>query len=412
MGVLAVPKRRTTSGLAPNVSVAVAGIEVTQAIQNLAHQVPLIAGKTTVVRVYLTPSGLSRTLEVRGEIAVAASPGLPARYVTSLGTARLKAQGHPSLDAQRRDASTNLNFLLPDNTVADVGGLSVHVKRLIASSGEEIALDPAGRDVTVTLSEAPPLRVRAIGLRYRMTRPDGSQTTAAPDALHFDHLRSYLRRAYPVPNVEWSQIVVAAHPLFAPPFSGPQEPGGNDPVWRAKLERAHNQLSALRAKDLEEGIDPRTHYYGLVSDAAGFFRGAANDIPQAPDPAVLAVGPVGQPSRYPGFRWDSDNSFGDWYGAHELAHTFGRFHPGFCNQDASDKTFPYPDGRISDSGNGDMIGFDVGDPTLQIGMRALDHETWHDIMTYCDHQWVSAHTYVGLLARLREEAVAFAPPSA
>jgi len=53
MGVLAVPKRKMASGLAAGVSVSVAGIEVTQAIQNLAHQVPLIAGKATVVRVYL-----------------------------------------------------------------------------------------------------------------------------------------------------------------------------------------------------------------------------------------------------------------------------------------------------------------------------------------------------------------------
>lgn len=38
------------------------GIEVTQAVQDLAHSVPLIAGKATVVRVYLssTPTGAGR----------------------------------------------------------------------------------------------------------------------------------------------------------------------------------------------------------------------------------------------------------------------------------------------------------------------------------------------------------------
>ena len=35
-------------------TVTIDGIEVTQAIQNLAHGVPLIAGKATLVRVYLT----------------------------------------------------------------------------------------------------------------------------------------------------------------------------------------------------------------------------------------------------------------------------------------------------------------------------------------------------------------------
>src|SRR3712207_8372674 len=43
-------------------------IEVVQAVQDLGHTVPLIAGKTTVVRVYLSTTG-SAPLTVRGTLA-------------------------------------------------------------------------------------------------------------------------------------------------------------------------------------------------------------------------------------------------------------------------------------------------------------------------------------------------------
>jgi len=204
---------------------------------------------------------------------------------------------------------------------------------------------------------------------------------------------------------------VQANPLFSPPFSGQTTPDGFDPVWSSKLDLAHNQLSAIRAKDIDAGTDPRTHYYGIVSDASAglFFRGAAKDVPQTPDPTIVAVGPAGDPKQYSGLNWDKNRTFGDWYGAHELAHTFGRFHPGFCGgQDASDRNFPYRDGRIGDNAR-DMVGLDFGHPDLGLTMSTMNNETCHDIMTYCDYQWISAYSYEAILARLREEEARFAP---
>jgi hypothetical protein len=189
-------------------------------------------------------------------------------------------------------------------------------------------------------------------------------------------------------------------------------PDGDDPLWRGKLDLAHNQLAAVRAKDIAAGTDPRTHYYGIVSDASAglFFRGAAKAVPPNPDPSVVAVGPTGDPRQYPTLNWDRDPSYGDWYGTHELSHTFGRFHPGFCRQDASDPSFPYPDGRIGDAAHGDMIGLDVGDASLNLPMVALSNESAHDIMTYCSDQWMSSYSYEAVLARLRLEDTQFAPP--
>jgi hypothetical protein len=409
MGLL--PTGAPTAALGATPQVDLLGVEVTQAIQNLAHQVPLVRGKRTVVRVYLQPRALTAPLVVQGEVAVSPASGGTARYVPSSGTTTLLPANHPPLPAQRRDVAASLNFILPADLVS-LDGIAVRVKRVFGPGGA-VQLGGGGDAVTLPLVEAPPLRIRVVGLRYVLTAPDGSQSDVPPDAFHFEYLRSFLSRAYPVAEVEWSQIVVTANALFAPPFAGSVLPDGTDPVWLAKLNLAHNQLAALRAKDVDAGMDPRTHYYGLVSDAGGFFRGAARSVPVAADPTVVAVGPAGDPSRYASLAWDADRSFCDWYGAHELAHTFGRFHPGFCGgQDASDTAFPYPEGRIGDDVHGDMVGFDVGDPTLQLPMRGVPNETCHDLMTYCDHQWISAHTYTAILDRLRVEHETFDPKNA
>ncbi|MES0150242.1 hypothetical protein NKJ95_23815 [Mesorhizobium sp. M0012] len=406
MGILIKGKRRRLRGAPQAASIEVLGLEVTQAIQNLAHQVPLIRSKSTVVRVYVKCTGLTAKRDLRGEIAVASAPGAPARYVPSTKSITISDKDQPDLGMQRRNAEMSLNFVLPIE-VCSWPTVSISVNH-IRSADTDL---PLTGDLTTTLPliDSPPLRIKVVGLRYVWTKPGGAQVDISPEAFHFDFLRSFLRRAYPVPSIEWSQLVVQANPQFAPPFSGPQTPDGDDPLWRAKLAIAHNQLAALRAKDIESGTDPRTHYYGLVSDASAglFFRGAAKDIPQVPDPSVVAVGPTGNPRQYPSLNWDKDASYGDWYAAHELSHTFGRFHPGFCGQDASDGTFPYPDGRIGDLQNGDMIGLDVGDPTLNIPMAALPHEKWHDIMTYCDDQWLSSHSYGAILDRLKLEDAGF-----
>jgi hypothetical protein len=373
----------------------VLGLEITQTIQNLAHEVPLLRGKRTVVRLYLEPPP-SFSGTVRGEIAISPAAGLPALYVSSVNSVFMSA-AQPGLARQRRSEDLSLNFVVPQEAI-DSPRLVVDVKRLFTSTGD-VPFEGSA-PVAVRLEESPVLRVRAIGLRYVMTVAGGTSAAVSPEAFHFDRLRSFLLRAYPTAAIEWSQVVVQADSRITPPF-------GNT-VWYRQLGLAHGQLAALRAKDIEGGTDPRTHYYGLISDQGGFFRGAANDVPTVPNPAVVAVGPAGDPSRYPALAWDTDPSFADWYGAHEIGHTFGRFHPGFCGQNRDDQRFPHADGRIGDPAL-DMIGFDVGDPALGLPLRAMPHERCHDLMTYCSHQWMSAYTYEGVLARLRDEDMTFAP---
>jgi len=98
-------------------------------------------------------------------------------------------------------------------------------------------------------------------------------------------------------------------------------------------------LTSKRLFDLASSseVPHNGHYYGMVEDTAGFMRGCAAGIPD-----YVASGPDG-----PGtFGWDTDGSYGDWYGGHELSHTWGRYHAEYCGATGG-APYPYPDGRIS-----------------------------------------------------------------
>lgn len=362
---------------------SVDGIEVTQVVQDMGHSVPLIAGKATVVRVYLSrPDG--GVVTVRGEISVRRSPtGTPHR-VPSLATARVSPTQNGRLRTKRHDLRLSLNFPLPASlTVA--GRAFIQISSLAdAATGQTLTCsDCAEKQVEVRFVEAAPLRVRLISLRYRT---DGAPDGHVPRALDVSLFRSWLGRAYPVSRVVFSQATVDTN--IRPPF------GDNT------SNRTNAQLTTIRRLDVSNGTDQRTHYYGMVYDARDFFmRGSASSLPDTPDPTAVASGPTGDPEG----GWDTDGSYGDWYGGHELAHTFGRLHPGFCDGNSDDDAeYPFTDGQLSNS-NGAFVGFDVGDASLGIPMRALPGQQWHDVMTYCDRQWISSYTYDAIRVRLLAE---------
>ncbi|MFD0313241.1 hypothetical protein [Streptomyces flavalbus] len=351
--------------------------EITQAVQDLNHSVTLIAGKTTVVRLYLRSTS-GPAVSVRGAIAVRRSPAEPATTVTSMNAITLDPVQPPDLATRRGDAGLSLNFVLPSWLTTE-GALSVSGVNVVdAASGVPLPLTgPAGP--TVWFRAGPPLRVRVLGMRYRYGDPP---TVRAPRELDYQALLSWLKRAYPVADVISSRGEVDA--LAPPDFLAVQ---------------VNAQLAALRALDMSAGGDQRTHYYGLVADSGFFMRGEASGIPVLPDAATVASGPTGSAT----FGWDFDGVYGDWYGAHELGHTFGRKHPGFCGESHSDLlNYPFENGQLGDATHG-YVGFDVGDPTLGLPMRALPGEQWHDVMTYCARQWLSSYTYDGIRLRLLAE---------
>jgi hypothetical protein len=381
------PAAVEAAGSQPPTSVRLEAIEIVQAIQNLRHDVPLIEGKTTLVRCYLTIPDGSAPVSCRGELRAVRADGA-VFAVGSLNATEAAPLPPSGLGPLRKDLALSLNFILPAEACGQ-GNLVVSLASVSVKDGppQPPAEDMAGQ-LTVAFVFAPALRVKLFSIRHALGDPP---QVFRPSARDLQLTASWLRRAYPAPDV------IVTHATIDSPKP-----------WPFSCNDVNLQLAAIRRQDMANGGDGRTHYFGMVSDANGasFMRGCAADIPDHSAPDTVASGPTGSAS----FGWDFDGSYADWYTGHELGHTFGRFHPGFCNgNSANDPSFPYPNGSLSDQA-GDFVGLDAGDATLGVSMAALPGVTWRDVMTYCENQWMSAYTYAGIHQRLVEEDAASGTP--
>jgi hypothetical protein len=371
--------------------ISLQGMEVTQAIQDMNNSVTLIAGKPTWVRVYLNKNGCGRAITAQLE-AVRSDIG-----ITTISPAQSTIVDADDLRTRRKKLAKSLNFYLP----APVTASGAVTFRLVAVTNAgfgppSVSCANCANTTQVTFLNEPPLRVNAVGLTYTYTVNGSPPLTATPGANDFALLKSWLARAYPVSSVVFTQGTIASTSL-SPPFPGPP----NDFV---PCRNANAELAAMRASEVISGnVDSRTHYYGIVSDQGGFMRGCANTVPATADPEAVASGPTG-----PNWTGDTDGSFGDWYGGHELAHTFGRNHVNFCSAGAPHDPFPYPNGQIGDGTDSGYAGLDVGDSSRSIPMTVLWPTSTFDIMTYCAQpQWLSAQTYEGVRQRLLDENPGF-----
>jgi hypothetical protein len=362
------------AGPGPSVQVSYEGLEIAQAIQEPRNSVTLIAGKVTVIRLYL---GGPANVRVRGTLNVQIGTGATFS-VPSLNEIAINPALNNMLDVKRRDMSRSLNFLLPPQTTV-VGAATFRIASIVDPTTGTTAVVSSAVATTGTFVAGAPLRLRLLGIRYQ--NATGTKTAVATQR-DVDLIFSWLRRAYPIPLLNATYAIVNAAKR-----------------WPFAATDINAQLAAIRRQDIAAGTDRRTHYFGVVSDAIGFMRGRASAIPATADPSAVASGPTGAV----GYAWDTDGSYGDWYTGHELGHTFGRMHPGFCGETHDDSSYPYRDGQLADGASLKFVGVDCGDTAASIALAALPGEEWHDVMTYCDKQWVSAYTYEAIRTRLLAE---------
>ena len=363
--------------------VAIEAIEATQAIQDPAGSVAMIAEKETFVRAYLSAGS---DITVDGTLTIT-DPATGASWaVPSMGNARLTTSTNGNLRVKRETLARSLNFRLPAAAVR-AGLRSASLTTVATTAGVEVPCTNC-RSVSRTIKLVPStyLRLRLVALTYTTGTPPSPVTVNGPSPRDLALLESWLRRAMPAGRVIVSTATIAS---------------GN--AWPFTCNDANAELAALRATEVAGGTDGRTHYYAMVADAGGFMRGCASGVPNAPDPTVVASGPTGA-----AWTGDADGSYGDWYGGHELSHTFGRRHPGFCSETKNDLTgYPFPNGQLSYN-DGNFTGFDVGDDANSIAARPLSGVTSFENMTYCAQpQWPSAYTYQGVRARINLENPAY-----
>ena len=94
------------------VKVSCDGVEVTQAIQNMPHDVPLVEGKRTIVRVYLS-ANTAGPIMVHGLLKARRRPSGAWHFIKSLGPVAINPAENGQLRTKRENESKSLNFLLP-----------------------------------------------------------------------------------------------------------------------------------------------------------------------------------------------------------------------------------------------------------------------------------------------------------
>lgn len=383
--------------------IQVDAFEPTQAVQRMPNSVPLIEDKRTVVRVYLHLTGPLTSLPgISGRLS-AFLPGSSPQFslgaaiapfgVQSLNTINLTQSS--DLGTARKDINASLNFEVPASwtengavhfALSDVSLDGCDTNFAVDGGNETL---PIGYFAYHTFSPAPPVRVRLVSVPYKTS---STGTVFTPRDLDLNFLESWLRRAYPTSQVISSRTTLSTR--TGTPGSG------------FSADDINSQLEDTRSMEVSSGaVDDRTHYYGMVADGGGFMRGKADDIP-----GHVASGPTGTSA----FGWDTDGSYGDWYGGHELGHTFGRFHAEYCGAQACTEfiwtfcpsgyvAYPFAGGFLDSDVNNGNFGFDVGDPNLNLPRAVYKPDTFHDVMTYCDFEWVSDFTYNGILDQLNAE---------
>jgi len=387
----------------PNL-VTVYGLEITQAVQDLNNSVPLVAGKQTWARIYVdpfqpaSPQTLNVTLQVAANGTTSKLSAFKAVTVTPISSGDWSA---------RKQWATSVNVQIPSQ-FTKAGTVTFTVTGITDTHGQSGVYGcytGCGNPVSLTFQDEPPLIVKVFGLKYNLAGPGQPVSWAQPRTLDFSTIRSWLGRAYPVSTVDYSQRTIVL-----------DESDGTTTATQADIQSGavncntgDAQLAAIRAQDIDSGTDARTHYYGMVFNQGGYYRGCADGVPSSPDPATTASGPTGSGATGPPpVGYAGEPSFGGWYGGHEIGHTFGRAHPGFCNGNShSDPHFPYPNGWISNGKGDSFAGADVGDPSLPAASSII-WVTDFDIMTYCNQpQWLSAYAYEGVLQRILAENPGF-----
>lgn len=390
----------------PVINMSFTGMEITQGIQSLNNSVLLIKNRRTFVRVYAKSDGNA----VPGVTAQLFAPSLglgPLNPINQTGT-KITVRSSPD----RSEIEQSFLFELPWSWIQ---GNSLSLRADL--NPYKVPLEPNYADNSITrtvnLVNSPSLSVEFFNLNYTI---DGE--TYSPrfqeDVLF---IYSWIMRAYPLGGAIGDKfkprlwdidggdylgtLVDRSNAVCSQIYDDPDDDISlcasyimNTWLWNYRINTMLGKLNA--------GYSPTAFYYGMISDAAGFFpRGQARY-------QFTSVGPTGVSGG-----WDTDGTYGDWYAAHEIGHSLGRAHPVAgsdnpntedvfenCRHSRSDMNFPYGNTTTSRAPIGpadnSIFGFDVGDAALGLAPAVLPSNIWNDVMSYCNNQWLSDYTYTAI----------------
>jgi hypothetical protein len=336
----------------PLIDLSLTGLETTQATQTAGMNVPLIAHRPALLRIFAETSAEVATAGV--DLAItAARGGVP------LAGSPLLLNGESVVpEARRDDLDSTINVLLPAGWLER--DVDLHVTLDPQNTIPEWDEDNNQGAMDLSFSPVPPMNITIVPIHYTHT-PNG-QTYPPPSV---DTISDFIRRTYPV-----STLNVTFRTAYN--FVGNLDEGLE---WGRLLD----EVTAVRMADAPPAD---VFYYGLVpviNGGGAWFDGGIAGFAWIGNPRAgvgLDLTPL----------WQLEYS--GKLAAHEIGHNLNRRHAPCGVGSGLDPQYPYEQGQIG------QVGVDVSVPQLFLP------QTSYDFMSYCHPQWLSDYTYMGLLAGL------------
>lgn len=336
-----------------SVDLAITGIEVTQATQNLENGVPLTANRPTVARIYSRVAGPDVVDDVMLTLR-ATRDGAPLAEAITVGPRAVFSR------VERDTPFTSFDIRLPDSWLQ--GNVTLTAEIGVQQRVPEVDEQNNTRSVTVAFTPLEPLRVVVVPVNYT----DTARGVFCPAPDTEDLYSDGLQRFFPVHAVELS---------FRAPinFSG-------DLV--SEDSRLLEEIAAIKNAD---DAPAAVVYYGVFST-----RNPGGDYCRAGAAGMGYIGlraSIGVHSRSTDEVSRIDSAGG--LAAHEFGHNFGLRHVAcpVVTPDYVDLDYPYDGASIG------QVGYDV----LRGRIWSPDHPDYAtDIMSYCFHDWFSDYHYTRL----------------
>jgi hypothetical protein len=393
----------------PQTNMRVTGLSITQGIQKPDNSVILIAGRRTFVRVFVKSDGpnvFGVTMHLVGSNGNELGTLSP---VNDIGT-NLTVWPSPF----RSQLNDSFLFELPWSWLQT----GLRLRAVLNPYRAPPQLSYANNELNsgpFTFAPSPALKTNFIAWQFAK----GNTVYSPRFVKDIVQTYSWIMRAYPLASNLVFDGGAGNDPGFHPNLWFERDDTMTTRVERTHadcavydktdangtVDRSDRNLCASRYANIrmdqirtENGLASSRFFYGFIPDSLGFPRG------QACCAANVSSGPTGTPSG--GTAWDTDGAYGDWYAAHEIAHTLGRNHPTpngddgataaieGCGHSRSDNNYPFSDALIG--ATNDTEGFDPGDATLGIRRAIYPGNVWADVMSYCNNQWISDYTYKGI----------------
>lgn len=326
----------------PPLDLAVAGVTVVQAVQRADNSVPLVADRPAMLRVFAQASEPN-----------AVRPRVRVRWYVDGALRETLTLDAPNgaVPTERNDAElfSSWNATIPAALMRPGASVLVDVDPAaeIRESDETNNVYPATAALPLDVRAVPPLRIRFVPIAMTTAGTTGG---VAPD--NVGRFLDMTLRVMPVGSVE---------PTVSEPFltsAAALQPNDGNGAWGQIL----SELRAARAA--ESATDT---WYGVVR--APYTSG------------VAGMGYIGHPAA---MGWDYLPS-GSNVTAHELGHTWGRFHAPCGSVAGADSQYPY-------------VGGFTGHWGLDLVSLRLRGKFSTDLMGYCNDPWISDYTWSGVLA--------------